>query len=66
MRSEVIPPVGTEVRVRRIRDTFRPAVVVGHLHDASLGDVLELRPSDSDAVFQRIWPSPTIELPPAA
>jgi hypothetical protein len=69
MRSDVIPPVGAQVNVRRRQgsnDDLVPAEVVGHLSDAALGDVLELRLVGSGSVLQRLWPSPTIDLPPAA
>jgi hypothetical protein len=69
MWNDVIPPVGTQVQVRRRRgpvDNLVSAEVVAHLRDAELGDVLELRLDDSGSVLQRVWPSPSIELPPAA
>jgi len=66
MRSEAIPPVGTHVRVLGAIGASRSAEVVGHLSDPVLGDVLQLLLSDPVRLFQRVWPSPTIELPPAA
>ncbi len=67
MRSEFIPPVGTEVAMRLRQDEPPvPVEVVGHLEDPVLGQVLELRSLGSRRVFQRLWPSPTIDVPPAA
>jgi hypothetical protein len=68
MRSEIIPPVGTQLRIRRMSagsEDLVPAEVVAHLNDPRLGDVLELRPLGSRRTLQRVWPSPTLELPPA-
>jgi len=68
MRSEVVPAVGAHVALRRMSDGVEdvvPAEVVGHLNDPALGDVLELRPLGSRKTLQRVWPSPTLELPPA-
>ena len=64
-----MPPIGAHLQVQRPDhdgvDQFQSAIVVGHLHDATLGDVLELRLSDSRRM-QRVWPSPSLRLPPAA
>jgi hypothetical protein len=63
-----MPPIGAHVHVRRPLsegDEFQAAIVVGHLHDPELGAVLELRLSDSSRM-QRVWPSPSLRLPPTA
>ena len=60
-----MPSIGTQVKV--LRDApggdgvYQSAIVVGHLNDPVLGDVLELRLSDSQRM-QRTWPSSTIQL----
>jgi hypothetical protein len=64
MQEHATPPaIGTHVLVRRSApyETFQSGIVVGHLRDASLGCVLELRMSDS-ARLQRVWPSPAVRL----
>jgi hypothetical protein len=69
MHSEVIPPLGTRISIKRwlnATDDRMPAEVVAHLSDIAVGDVLELRPLGSRKTLQRAWPSPAIELPPAA
>jgi hypothetical protein len=59
-----LPAIGTHVQVRRQEgNTFRAAIVVGHLNDSMLGSVLELRLSDSERI-QRVWPSTEIRLAP--
>ncbi len=63
-----MPPIGTHVQV--LRDgaedgVYQAAIVVRHLNDPELGDVLELRLSDSRRL-QRTWPTSTIRLAPAA
>ena len=40
-------------------EAFQAAIVVGHLTDPILGNVLELRLSDSQRL-QRVWPSPSL------
>ena len=46
-------------------DEFQAAIVVGHLVDPVLGNVLELRLSDQRRL-QRMWPSPSLRLGPGA
>ena len=65
-----MPAIGT--RVQMLRDSppgaervYQSAIVVGHLSDPVLGNVIELRLSDSQRL-QRVWPTPTIRLSPAA
>jgi hypothetical protein len=60
-----LPPIGTHVQVRREGNTFWAAIVVGHLNDLQLGNVLELRLSDSERI-QRVWPSSEIRLAPGS
>ena len=64
-----MPSIGTHVQV--LRDgagedgVYHAAIVVRHLNDPELGNVLELRLSDSHRM-QRTWPTSTIRLSPAA
>jgi hypothetical protein len=64
-----IPPIGTHVQVRRHGaaddESFQAGIVVGHLVDPALGNVVELRLSDSRRL-QRIWPSPSVRVSPSA
>jgi hypothetical protein len=64
-----MPAIGTHLRVLRDSPSeggsYQSAIVVGHLHDPELGNVLELRLSDSRRL-QRVWPTSTIRLSPAA
>lgn len=64
-----MPAIGTQVQVLRHGDAggdvYQSAVVVGHLNDPDLGNVIELRLSDSKRL-QRTWPTSTIRLLPAA
>jgi hypothetical protein len=64
-----MPAIGTHVQIRRSHvtggDEYQAAIVVGHLNDPILGNVLELRLSDSQRM-QRIWPSPSLRLAPGA
>jgi len=69
-RSDVsMPSIGTHVQV--LRDgaaedaVYQAAIVVRHLNDPELGNVLELRLSDSRRL-QRTWPTSTIRFLPAA
>jgi hypothetical protein len=67
--DERMPAIGTRVDVQRTSDgggdVYQSAIVVGHLRDPSLGSVIELRLSNSQRV-QRVWPTPTIRVSPAA
>ena len=64
-----MPPIGTHVQV--LRDgaaedgIYHAAIIVRHLNDPELGNVVELRLSDSRRM-QRTWPTSTIRLSPAA
>ena len=64
-----MPAIGTRVDVQRTSgaggDVFHSAIVVGHLQDPSLGSVIELRLSNSQRM-QRVWPTSTIRVSPAA
>ena len=62
-----MPSIGTHVQVLRdgAGDVYHAAIVVRHLADPQLGNVLELRLSDSRRM-QRTWPTSTIRLSPAA
>jgi len=64
-----IPAIGTRLHVLHTDPgqdvTYQSAIVVGHLNDPVLGDVLELRLSDSQRL-QRAWPSASLRLSPAA
>jgi len=64
-----MPAIGTHIQIRRPQlttgDEYQAAIVVGHLNDPILGNVLELRLSDSQRM-QRIWPSPSLRLAPGA
>jgi hypothetical protein len=64
-----MPSIGTHVQVLSYSPSddgnYQSAIVVGHLHDPALGSVIELRLSDSQRL-QRVWPTPTIRLSPAA
>ena len=63
------PSIGTHVQV--LRDVagedgvYHAAIVVRHLNDPELGNVLELQLRDSRRL-QRTWPTSTIRLSPAA
>lgn len=64
-----MPSIGTHVQV--LRDVagedgvYHAAIVVRHLNDPELGNVLELQLRDSRRL-QRTWPTSTIRLSPAA
>jgi hypothetical protein len=64
-----MPSIGTQVQVLRHSaaggDAYQSAIVVGHLNDPDLGNVIELRLSDSKRL-QRTWPTSTIRLSRAA
>jgi len=60
-----MPKIGTHVQVLDSGSVgsgvYRSAVVVGQLNDPVLGDVVELRLSDSRRM-QRTWPTSTIRV----
>jgi hypothetical protein len=60
-----MPKIGTHVKLLEHGSAdsgvYRSAVVVGQLNDPVLGDVVELRLSDSRRM-QRTWPTSTIRL----
>jgi hypothetical protein len=64
-----MPGIGTHVQVLRDGagedDVYHAAIVVRHFNDPELGNVVELRLSDS-CRMQRTWPTSTIRLSPAA
>jgi len=64
-----MPSIGTHVQVLRDgagqEGIYHAAIVVRHLNDPELGNVLELRLSDSRGI-QRTWPTSTIRLSSAA
>ena len=62
-----MPKIGTQVQVLRHDPgaDYHSAIVVGHHSDPMLGDVIELRLSNSRRI-QRTWPTSTIRLSPAA
>jgi len=68
-RDAAMPSIGTQVQVLRHSagegGVYQSAIVVGHLNDPELGNVIELRLSDSKRL-QRTWPTSTIRLSPAA
>jgi hypothetical protein len=68
MRNEVIPLADAEVDVRGRRGPAEDLVSgrVGQVGGADPGDVLELPLLGSGGVLQRLWPSHTTDLPPAA
>jgi hypothetical protein len=60
-----MPKIGTHVQVLddagEAGGAYTSAIVVGQLNDPALGDVVELRLSDSRRM-QRTWPTSTIRL----
>jgi hypothetical protein len=61
-----MPPIGSNLELLRgAGHAPERAIVVGHLTDPVLGDAVVVRLNDSRRM-QRLWPSPSLRLPPAA